>query len=220
MPSVDFYQFFMYHSSIKIIIKVLLILKFLLMEHYYYLGVAVCCATIIIGSIIWVKVCERKRVKYENSASSAYSEKSCGVVESFSFDKCFNPFNMLLWDLHKVNVYNPRLRKPEENDKWFREHTCRLMHDGACLAYINHYGHLEETFWKNIEELGLKPEEDVKFQCLLISIDSVNYFPNFPNLLYHYIQHWNLLPNVKSVMDVDSRFENLRTRYILSKKRT
>ena len=188
------------------------------MEHYYYLGAAVCCATIIIGSLIWLKMQEKKQAKLENSPSSASSEKLCVIVKSFSFEKCLNPCNMLLWELHKVNVYDPRLHKSDAMDEWFREHTQRLMHDGACLAYINHYGHLEDAFWRNIEELGLKPEEDVKFQCLLISISYGNLYPNFPNLFYHYIEHREFLPKVKLVMDVDARFEKLRTIYALSKK--
>lgn len=188
------------------------------MEHYYYLGAAVCCATIIIGSIIWLKIREKKQAELENLSSSALSEKQGVVVQCFSFERCLNPFNMLLWKLHRVNVYEPKLRAPEAMDIWFRENTRRLMHDGACLAYIDYYGHLENVFWKNIEELGLKPEQDVKFQCLLISIDSENYFPNFSGLLRYYINHWDLLPEVKLIMDVDARFENLRTMYTLSKK--
>lgn len=188
------------------------------MEHYYYLGAAVCCATIIIGSLIWLKMQEKKQAKLENSSVSASSVKARVIVKNFSFEKCFNPFNVLLWKLHKVNVYSPRLRKPEEGDKWFKDHTRHLMHDGACLAYINHYGHLEDVFWKNIGELGLKPEKDVEFQCLLFSIDAENYFPNFSNLLCNYINHWELLSEVRSIMDADPRFKNLRTIYALSKK--
>jgi len=122
----------------------------------------------------------------------------------------------LLERLEKVNCYDPRNREPDKMDKWFKNATRKLMHDGYCLSYIDYHGHLSSTFWKNMSELGIKPEEDEKFQCLLVSVSKPSWglrTKNFGNLLYHYASHYELLPFVTELVMTDDRFADSRRLY-------
>jgi hypothetical protein len=116
-----------------------------------------------------------------------------------------------------VDTLDPKKRDINEMDHWFKRNTAQICHNAECLAYINHYGHLEDTFWKNIEDLGLKIEEDEVFQRLLISISfhefTEQYYPNFRNLLFSYGKRYRLMPKVLEVLDNDLRFARPRETY-------
>lgn len=122
----------------------------------------------------------------------------------------------LFINLTKVNTLDPQKRPPNKMDKWFYDHTLQLMHSGECLAYINHYGYLEETFWKNIEKSGFNPETDKTFQYLLISVSKYSWgvwLVNFSNLLFHFGMHYQFLHEVKNVLKTDSRLESSKDVY-------
>ena len=125
----------------------------------------------------------------------------------------------LLQNLAKVNKYNPSTRLMDEMDYWFQNATPRLMHRGNCLALINSYGYIEETFWQNIQKLGLNPEKDAFFQKLLISVHNVNsiWNKNFGNLLFSFGIRYELLPEVEKILREDPRFESAKNTYDLAR---
>lgn len=119
--------------------------------------------------------------------------------------------------LEHVNLLDPQKRKQDPWDIWFKQNTKRLCHDGACLAHISRYGHIEDTFFKNIARLELDVAHDSEFQRLLISVSynsyAGEYYPNFRNLLFTYARHYDLLPEILEVLDKDERFANAKEVY-------
>ena len=156
------------------------------MENYFLLA-AICCFVPV--SIWFVCLMVRKKVKKVQTFRTKENVKpeinKKIIFKEYRYDFLL-PENGLLNSLRKVDVRDPQTRPQEENDVWFKAATPDLMHDGNCLAYIDHYGYLTDTFFQNIKELGLKPEEDLIFQELLISVylaDCINvYFSNYTNL--------------------------------------
>jgi len=183
------------------------------MEHYYLL-IITCCLLPFITSVLWLARQDEtsaRQVETEIKISPVSQTTENLMFKEYYFDEfsSFNRFNSLLAKLKKVNLYNPRTRAADKMDDWFKEVTPQLMHDGSCLAYINHYGHLEDSFWLNMTNLGLKPEQDRKFQQLLISISKTGWgvwIENFDNLLFHFGKNYQLLPEVESILQADSRF--------------
>ena len=179
------------------------------MEHYYLLVVICCLSPFIIGGVFF-SLHDKKREQSPKpgmSSASVCPQTEKLMFREYSFSGRLD--NRLLRELKKVNLYDPRTRVADEMDDWFKNVTSQLMHDGSCLAYINHYGHLEDSFWLNVASLGLKPEQDRKFQQLLISINKTGcgvWTENFNNLLFHFGMHYQLLPEVESVLRADSRF--------------
>ena len=94
--------------------------------------------------------------------------------------------------------------------------------EGDCLSYIDHYGHLTETFLKNIKDLGLKPEEDLIFQELLISVFPLEYggkfYSNYTNILYLFIlkMRCHLLPEIEDILNRDERLADSKEIYELA----
>ena len=128
-----------------------------------------------------------------------------------------NPQNALLSKLEKVDTLEPEMRAINYMDHWYKRNTELLMHDGECLAYINHYGHLGDTFWKNINSKGIKPQKDEKFQRLLVSVYynayTNAYCENFSNLLFRYAKYWSLMPKVRHILETDERFASTKDTY-------
>jgi len=156
-------------------------------------------------------------VKTETKATKDLMLKEYSCYELSSA----NRFNDLLSKLKKVNLYNPQKRAANEMDDWFKKVTPQLMHDGSCLAYINNYGYLEDSFWVNIANLGLKPEQDKEFQQILFSVRKTScgyWMPNFRNLSFNYGKRYKLLPEIEHIVNTDSCFTTLKETYEFARK--
>ena len=193
------------------------------MEHYYYLAILGCLLLIAAG-FYWItkdkKLNQKQLLLFSKPKAENY------MVREYAYDSCSNPRNPLLSRLKDVPLYNPQTRPTSNMDIWFKMSTARLAHNGACLAYIEHYGHLEDAFWKNAAELGIKLEEDEKFQYILASVCKTslgNYCQNFSNMLFHFGCHHKLLPKIENIIFNDLRFIEVKQTYELaqdcSKKR-
>ena len=183
----------------------------------YYLLAAICCVLLLIAIKIWVVLRARRSVietnDEENSFILSRAERDI-MLRKYDYD----PYNTaifpdtLLEMLKKVNRLNPNTRQLDAMDEWFKRATPKLMHNGKCLSYIDHYGHLEDMFWKNVSELNLHPEQDKKFQMLLFSCHYVSNFGywhnNFSNMLFHFGgSYGTLLPEVEEVINKDNRLK-------------
>ena len=195
------------------------------MENYYLLAVICCFSPFIIGGF-WFALHDTEQMKREKTEFN--SALALPAIEDFMFQEysywgfeTSNLFNKLLTKLKEVNVYDPRTRLVDGMDIWFKQVTPQLMHDGKCLGYIEHYGYLEDTFWKNIEKCGLHPEQDKRFQQLLISVNKSSWgflVNNFDNMLFHFGQHFELLPEIENILRTDARFWRPKDVYDLARK--
>ncbi len=189
------------------------------MEHYYLLIVICCFLPFILGGIWFARHdCSKIPREIKKSATSPRAEDE--MLKEYYYDEFSTHYNGLLSKLKKVNLYDPRIRIADEMDVWFKTMTRELMHDGNCLAYINHYGHLEDTFWKNIQELNISPEQDEKFQRLIVSVYKTDWgvwIRNFCNLPFNYGQRYKLSPNVEKILNNDSRFQDVKQTYELAR---
>ena len=193
------------------------------MENYL-LAVICCLLPFIIGGI-WFAVHDTERMQLpepEVIKSPIVPEVEDLMLKCYFYsDFDFNPFSSLLEKLKKVNLYDPKTRPFDHMDEWFKGATPKLMHDGKCLAYIDHYGYLEDTLWKNIKELNLQPQTDVKFQKILVSVHKTDWgiwIKNFNNLLFHYGELYELLPEIENIINSDSRFKYVRQTYNLARE--
>ena len=188
-----------------------------------YLTAAIVCLLLVAAARVWCLLRKNnKQQKAETETSGSFDLKE---VQSFMLKEysCYSSSkDPLFCHLLKVNRYNPETRPADSMDRWFEEATPQLMHSDSCLAYINHYGYIEDTFWKNIRKLGLHPEQDVKFQRLLISVYRLKTFgiwtENFCNLLFHFGAHYRLLPELEQILINDSRFADAKQTYELARK--
>ena len=186
------------------------------MEHYYYLAILGCLLLIVAG-VYWITKNKKLNLKQLLLFSKLKAENY--MVREYAYDSFSNPRNSLLSRLKDVPLYDPQMRPISKMDFWFKTTTARLAHDGACLAYIEHYGHLEDAFWKNVTELGIKLEEDEKFQYILTSVCKTslgNYCQNFSNMLFHFGCHHKLLPEIENIILNDLRFIEVKQTYELA----
>lgn len=193
------------------------------MEIYYLLAV-ICCLTPFIGGGIWFALRCDKESDEKSPVPSLTSKFSFEDYESIMIHY-YSPYggnSSLREKLENVNPLASNRRAINAWDHWFRRHTADCYHDGDCLAYINHYGYIEDTFWKNIDELGLKPEKDLKFQLLLISVYYneyiEQYYKNFSNLLFNFGKHYQLMPEVQNILNNDQRFAQSKKTYEFARK--
>ena len=199
------------------------------MENYYFFAVVFCLLPFVIGGI-WRALHDTEplpKVKSDMNCSSAsmLTAEDCVLKSYYHFDV---RRGTLLDKLSMVNLYDPANRPHNYMDDWFKDNTRLLMHDGKCLAHLNYYGHLEDTFWKNIKELNIHPERDKQFQLFLISVHKTSwdvYVKNFDNLLFNYGMQYKLLPEIESIIMNDVRFNSakntyLRARYFAEKDKT
>ena len=191
------------------------------MEKYYLLA-AICCVLLLIAIKIWVVLRARRSVietkDEENSSMSSLTERDI-MLREYDYD----PYNTaifpdtLLEMLKKVNRLNPNTRQFDAMDEWFKRATPKLMHNGKCLSYIDHYGHLEDMFWKNVSELNLHPEQDKIFQQLLFSCHYVDILGcwdnNFNNMLYHFGYNYDILPEIEDRINSDERLKLSKETY-------
>ena len=158
-----------------------------------------------------------QRVSSDIKTSPFFPTAEDFMFREYDYDafELSHSLNSLLSILKKVNFYDPQTRAIDAMDVWFKQATHQLMHEGKCLAYIEHYGHLEDTFWLNMAELNLRPEQDETFQKLLISCYKTSWgiwTRNFSNLLWHFGRNYQLLPEVEKILNTDSRLKDaLRT---------
>ena len=189
------------------------------MENYYVLAF-LCSVAIIVGLAIWFTEREGKNAKRVLKPSSVPkifdADPLVKLVKDYSYDNFTDNNSFLLTKLKKVCLYDPKERTENEMDRWYKKNTSLIMHDGSCIAYIDRYGHLEDTFWKNIKLLGLKIEDDEIFQSLIISVCKTDlgfYHLNFPNMLYHFGYNHKLLPKLEEIVMKDERFASARETY-------
>ena len=109
-------------------------------------------------------------------------------------------------NLEKVNKTTLKGRKRDKYDDWFDNNIKNFCTSGEALAYIARYGHLTDRFIAKLKN----PQYDANFQKYLVSVHRNNltgiYFPNCQNLLWYYLEKWDLLPEIKRVIMTDSRF--------------
>lgn len=190
------------------------------MENSYLFAVICCLLPFVIGGI-WFAVHDNNpecQTKPEMIQTPVVQGAEDVMLREYYYGigKLFSPSNYLLKELEKVNVYDPRNRCADYMDEWFKNATPKLMHDGVCLAYINNHGHLEDAFWKNIEMCGLNPEQDKKFQQLLISVYKTSWgiwLRNYSNLLFSYGMRYKLLPEIEDILNTDARFGDSKQSY-------
>ena len=194
------------------------------MENYYLLAVICCLSPFIVGGILFA-FNDHEKVQL-TQPNSTFAPVIQGVedlmLKEYYYSDVLNThtFNRLLSKLKKVNRYDPTTRRQDEMDICFKQATRDLCHDGVCLAYIDHYGYITDTFFKNLIELDLKPDQDVKFQKLLISTNNKSgfYAQNYTNLLFIYGRHWTLLPEIENILNTDPRFKEALQTYNFSRQ--
>ena len=174
---------------------------------------------LITGIILSVKHRKKALQREKEEAKASKPNKSSpknDLIHYYSYNLCPANFsNQLFKSLREMDLTDPLKRPKNQMDDWFKKQTKRICHDASCLAYINHYGHLETAFWKNAEELGLKLGEDKRFQRLLISVyeSAGMYFSNFRNLLLIFATKYTLLPEVENILKTDNRFKPSKDTY-------
>ena len=112
----------------------------------------------------------------------------------------------LFCKLEKVNKTTLKGRKRDKYDDWFDENIKNFCKCGEALTYIALYGNLTDRFLDGLKN----PQYDAEFQKYLVSVHRNNltgiYFPNCQNLLWYYLEKWDLLPEIKKVIKEDVRF--------------
>lgn len=119
--------------------------------------------------------------------------------------------------LAQMDKTDPLKRQRNWYDEWFERNVEHFSHDGKCLAYINHYGHLEDKFWQCIKN----PDKNLELQKLLISVCYNKtfgvYYVNFSNLLFNYARNYELSPELLNVINNDERFKSAKETYEIAK---
>jgi len=194
------------------------------MEYYDFWNVLYCLVPLIAAFLLLAHY--QGRTKPQKGQSEAPSENELtaeDLIINESDQSCLsNPFNSLFDNLKKVNLYDPQTRPEDSKDRWFKKHTAELMHDIACVAYIACYGHLENTFWKNIEALNLEPQNDFVFQKLIASVHCTPWGicgQNCSNLLFSFGTRWKLLPCIAHIIETDPRFDSVKTTYEVARRK-
>ena len=116
--------------------------------------------------------------------------------------------------LQNVNQEELSEQERAKYEKLFVANIEKIAVNGWCLAYINNFPHLLYFFLSNIKE----PDKNLKFQKLLISVEPAMCFPNFRDLLFHYAERWQLLPEVAKVLESDECFLTTRRIYENARK--
>ena len=181
------------------------------MLYHYCFWVVLCCLVLFISLGIYCFLRYRRKPKVKTEPINPFDD-SFLIQDYWEFD--LEHSNRLLEQLENVRCTNPRERTPDCWDVWFKKSTEAFFHDAQCLARIQHFGYLEDLFWENIDELGLTPQDDEIFQCLIISVSSSEWHrSNYQNLLYHFAKRYELLPQVKERLENDPRLARSRETY-------
>lgn len=116
--------------------------------------------------------------------------------------------------LEKVNKTTLKGRKRDKYDDWFDNNIKNFCKSGEALAYIARYGNLTDRFIAKLKN----PQYDANFQKYLVSVHRNNltgtYFTNCQNLLWYYLEKWDLLPEIKKVIKEDARFGRVMDIYL------
>ena len=108
--------------------------------------------------------------------------------------------------LKKVNKAKPEDRKKDKYDLWYEDNIKKFCKHGEVLAYIAIYGNLTDRFIAGLKH----PENNAELQKHLVSVYQNHYdnlyYLNCQNLLWCYLEHWDLLPEIKRVLMTDPRF--------------
>lgn len=116
--------------------------------------------------------------------------------------------------LEAVDKRDLRSRERNKYDEWFITHIDDFCKHPEFLAYIARYVYLTSTF---IEHL-YNHQNDTQLQKNLVSVVHSQiydaYYANCQNLLYDYLEHWDLAPEIKETIANDPRFEYVKNMYI------
>lgn len=119
----------------------------------------------------------------------------------------------LYCELQKVNKGKLKDRKPDKHDLWFDANIKNFCKYGEILAYIALYGNLTDRFIAGLKN----PQYDEEFQRHLVSIYQnrydKRYHLNCQNLLWYYLERWDLLPCIRRTIIEDERFEQALNMY-------
>lgn len=116
--------------------------------------------------------------------------------------------------LEKVNKTTLDGRIRDKYDDWYDSNIKNFCRCGEALAYIARYGYLTTRFIGGLKN----PQYDADFQKYLVSVYRNNltgtYIPNCQNLLWYYLEKWDLLPEIKRVIKEDVRFGRVMDIYL------
>ena len=188
-------------------------------NYYFYLIMFFYCSLPFIICVAWyyaLKNCKSGKKPAPNPV-----DVNSILFKEYRFLGLSANFNSLLTNLKLVKTKDPAKRKTNKADDWFKCYTPEISHDGMCLAYINYHNALEDTFWKNMIDSGMNPEEDEEFQYLLISAHPLSrgvWGVNFYNLLGSFGKRWKLLPKVEELLNTDPRLDYSSQVYRLARK--
>lgn len=125
-----------------------------------------------------------------------------GLYDALKDPKLEEFFRML----KKINKGKPRDRKADKYDEWYDANIKNFCKYGEVLAYIAIYGNLTDRFIDGLKN----PQNNLELQKHLVSVYQnqydKTYHLNCQNLLWYYLERWDLLPEVKRVIMTDPRF--------------
>lgn len=189
------------------------------MEHYYSLVILICPILIIAGAVWFVRFKDGKVALIKTKLKSLFVRRTADDSLFKEYSKQDYSESSLLTKLRELSIRNPHNCHVNSMEGWFKENAKKMTHDGACLAYIEHYRYLEELFWKNIEETDVKIDQDEKFQRILISVCQTTpgvYTQNFSKMLFHFGMKHHLLPELEALIQNDPRFKDPKHTYELA----
>lgn len=113
--------------------------------------------------------------------------------------------------LENVSVIDPKKRKPDIWDEEFIRLVPVLHHYDKALEMLNKYGWLSKTYFENLKDA----DKNVALQRTFCRIRKNAYqYPScspysacYGNLLYGFLEHWDLLPEIKEEIFDDPDFE-------------
>lgn len=113
--------------------------------------------------------------------------------------------------LSKVDVTDPQKRCRNVYDGYYKKLLPCLYKYGEALRIINRYGHLADTFFRVLTDIGSNP----KWQYKLCEVE-VNefmpqdpYFARYGNLLFGYVRRYDLLPEVKEELFQNPKYKRV-----------
>ncbi len=129
-----------------------------------------------------------------------------------------SPEEKVMRVLYAMDKTNPQRRARNVWDKRFAQLVPELHLYDRALEFINTYGHVCDTYIQLLAE----PEKNAELQFRLckvaISAYSDRYRAKYPNVLWGYLGHYDLLPEVKSLVLDDAKYEHIAEIYKLRRQ--
>ena len=195
-------------------------LKNKIMENLTLLIVGIILVPVIIGGLIFALNDRDPESQHELESSKPlhpvsvwprdyvrmYYNGIYGTIKNAELEEIFKK-------LRKVNKAKPKDRKKDKYDAWYESNIKNFCRYGEVLAYIAIYGNLTDRFIAGLKN----PQYDVELQRHLVSVYQNQYdhcyHLNCQSLLWYYLEHWDLLPEIKRVILKDARFEAVLDMY-------